>query len=154
MMIYVFSDSHGSAASMLQEIENGRPDRIIHLGDGRNDTDKIRAAFPDIPLKAVRGNCDTGSILPDRELLYINGLKILITHGHLYGVKGGPGGIVAAGKSAGAGLVLYGHTHAARHDSFDGVDTLNPGSCGMGRTSFAILEVSDEGRFSVQIKPL
>lgn len=152
MRIYVFSDSHGNGTDMLAIIEKSRPDMIIHLGDGRADVEKIESQFPQTPLIAVRGNCDFGSKLPDKEVLNINGVKLLLTHGYTYKVKSGVGPLLKEGRFLGASLVLFGHTHAALFEDFGGIKLLNPGSCGEGYSrSYAEVIISNPGEYDCRI---
>ena len=54
--------------------------------------------------------------------------KILLTHGHYYGVSMGPEGVVDEARSRGCDIVMYGHTHKPFLAKIDGVIALNPGS--------------------------
>ena len=149
MKICIFSDSHGNSSDMLRAIALEAPDMIIHLGDGRSCVEKIKSQFPDITLKAVRGNCDFTSNYPDSEILNINGLNIFMAHGHLYGVKHGMTELCNAAHFSGAALALYGHTHIASHRSFGPIDTLNPGAAGSGsKRSYAVLLIDASGDYN------
>ena len=64
MKIAVFSDTHGSTARMLSAAEALRPDALVHLGDYERDADCLAAAFPEIPLYRVCGNCDVAPAAP------------------------------------------------------------------------------------------
>lgn len=155
LKLCVFSDSHGYGGAMLHAIEENEPDMIIHLGDGGAELNKIRSQFPQIPLKAVRGNCDLSLSLPDKEIIDVNGLKIFLTHGHLYGVKNGLDPLLDAARLAQAGLVLYGHTHTAHYTRSGGIEVLNPGSCGLGSSrSFALINIGAGGSILCRIVPL
>ena len=102
MKLAVFSDSHGSPEKMLEAIRASNPDLIIHLGDSQGDTSKIKKQFPQIPLKAVGGNCDMSSNYPRSEILNLCGFKLFLTHGHLHLVKSGLSLLCAEAKSLGA----------------------------------------------------
>ncbi len=157
MKICVFSDSHGHTDPMLRAIAENRPDQIIHLGDGNNGRDlkKIESQFPQIPLKAVCGNCDLSSNLPERVIFDCGGAKLFCTHGHIYRVKPDLSSLLNAGHFAGADLVLYGHTHIAKHDLAGNMQVLNPGSCGSGASaSFALVVIDDSGAISCRIVKL
>ena len=114
MEFLIFSDSHGRVENMQTAIERQikAPDAILFLGDGARDLDRL--FLVDIPLWAVRGNCDwASSDFADRaeRLLHIDGHTILLTHGHEWGVKGGLGGLIMHAAELGADIVLFGHTH-------------------------------------------
>ena len=89
MRIAVFSDSHGVKEPMLAAIEEQKPDMVLHLGDYVRDAEAIAAYFPSLDLRYVRGNCDAYSRSDAEENLLFNadGVRIFMTHGHLYGVK-------------------------------------------------------------------
>ena len=56
MKLAVFSDTHGSTASMVSAVRRLRPDMVVHLGDCTRDTAVLSAEFPQIPLHSVSGN--------------------------------------------------------------------------------------------------
>lgn len=132
MKLAVFSDSHGNPEKMLGAISASRPDLIIHLGDSQGDVHKIKKQFPQIPLKAVGGNCDISSGLPGSEVLTLCGFKLFLTHGHFQMVKSTLALLCAEAKSLGAHAALYGHTHTADIRMEQGIYLINPGSCGKG----------------------
>ena len=145
MKISVFSDSHGHADNMLLAIEQNAPDMIIHLGDGGSDIAKIEKQFPKIPLRAVRGNCDLSSELPETALFSVGGVKIFITHGHIYGVKRTLLPLIDEAAGRGADIVMFGHTHIAKYSMAGGLYVLNPGACGHSiSASYAEVEISDK----------
>lgn len=113
MKLVVFSDSHGHPDRMLRVIGQSSPDMIIHLGDGGTDIAKIKKQFPQIPLKAVRGNCDLISDLPESELFSVGKVKIFITHGHIFGVKINLSRLIERADASDADIVMYGHTHSS-----------------------------------------
>ena len=59
---------------------------ILHLGDCVVDADALRREFPHITMVNVPGNCDFSRGDTDR-LIDIDGYKVLMCHGHTYGVK-------------------------------------------------------------------
>ena len=114
MEFLIFSDSHGRVENIQTAIERQvkTPDAILFLGDGARDLDRLWVC--DIPVWAVRGNCDwSSSDLADKteRLLYLEGHTLLLTHGHEWGVKGGMGALIAHAADVGADIVLFGHTH-------------------------------------------
>ena len=153
--LLVLSDSHGRAANILRAVEqiNFRPAAILFLGDGLRDLRVLEEheAYRDIPVHAVAGNCDsffsfTGGE-PTCRLVPMRGHRIFMTHGHLYGVRGGIGAAAANAREQGADILLYGHTHVADEqwrtyesaketDAAQGCERLliaNPGSIGEPR---------------------
>lgn len=130
MKVLVFSDSHGNVAKMARVAAREKPDQILHLGDVARDALALGAQFPQIPLSCVCGNCDGRSDMPAERILTLGGKRILMCHGHTYGVKCGIGGAVAAARAAGADVLLFGHTHEAFCDLMGELWVLNPGSIG------------------------
>lgn len=152
MKLAVFSDTHGNTDGMLTAAKRTRPDLFIHLGDHIRDSLELAHEFPDIPLYAVAGNCDFASREPDRMSFFAGLVRVFATHGHAYSVKYTLDPLLNAGHFAEAGLVLYGHTHIPRIDYAGDMTIVNPGSSGKGsRPTFALIEISDEGRISARI---
>ena len=154
MKLLVFSDSHGQADKMLDAIAKGSPDMIIHLGDGGRDIDKIKKQFPKIPLKAVQGNCDFGSDLPETELFSVGAVKLFITHGHIFSVKRTLSPLIDEGIARGANIVMFGHTHAAISSMVGGLYILNPGACGGFSPSCAEVIIDGKGEIFCRILSL
>jgi putative phosphoesterase len=113
MKACVFSDSHGVAKNMIAAIELEKPDFCFFLGDGERDIDKIRGKYPDLPIYAVRGNCDFRSDLNRLIICNVEGVIIFATHGHLSNVKYEDelNTLTYQAKEAGADIALFGHTH-------------------------------------------
>lgn len=114
MEFLIFSDSHGRAENLLaaEARQVKRPDAILFLGDGARDLSHL--SIHNVPIWAVRGNCDWSlSDLADKteRLLHFEGHTLLLTHGHEWGVKGGLGALIAHAADVDADIVLFGHTH-------------------------------------------
>ncbi len=142
LLIAVFSDTHGNAGAMSDAIEKTRPEAVIFLGDGIADAKSVMQRYPDMALYAVRGNCDILSTAQVTLTENICGVKVFMTHGHEYGVKGGLERLLNAAHFSRAQLVLYGHTHVAHSERVGEMHVLNPGSAGRGeRPSFALVRL-------------
>ena len=143
MKIAVFSDSHGDVDTMCQAVRGYAPDLILHLGDHALDGEEL-AAECGIQLRRVRGNCDLASRAPDSDLFELEGVRILMCHGHRHRVKLSLDSLLNAGHFSRADVVLYGHTHIADLQHVGDMLVLNPGSCGTGsHPSWAKLELHD-----------
>ena len=146
----VISDSHGAVFNIKRAIEKvGRVDGVIFLGDGIRDIEYVKETVNPPNLYAVLGNCDHFSPLSDYkkvECLTFEGVKIVITHGDLYGAKYGDGGLLLLAREYGANVVLYGHTHEARESHVDGVYLCNPGSIGSSfeGAGYGVLTLKDK----------
>lgn len=123
--IVVLSDTHGniSAIERIYQILK-ESDYIIHLGDYQSDIMLFAREFGN-KIISVKGNCDMGG---GYEIIEIEGVKILITHGSDYGVKNGLTRLNFKAKEVGANVVFYGHTHISNIQEFDGVTFINPGA--------------------------
>ena len=147
MKILVLSDSHSSLSFMRRCIEAVKPDWMIHLGDHYDDAEAMTEEYPDIPMVHVPGNCDRYRCpLDARELLCypVGGVKMMMTHGHNYGVKMGTGALTAEARRLGAQAVLYGHTHVADCRLETDLWVLNPGTCGHFGGSAGVIETDGE----------
>ena len=143
MKIIVLSDSHG-AYKPLRDIMrlNRNADIVVHCGDSQGEMDEIKREFPDKMYYMVKGNCDFGSDLPMVEYFTAEGVRFMATHGHMYNVKFGYERLAYAAEEAKVNVVLFGHTHIACDEYYDGLRLFNPGSAGYGK-SFGVIEVKD-----------
>lgn len=156
MKIAVFSDTHGNTGPMLRTAEELLPDAIAHLGDFGRDAACLKEKFPDIPLYAVRGNCDVSPDAPEELAAELGGVRVLLCHGHRYGVDWGRlDSLVYAAQEKGCALVLYGHTHRAENTELGGVRLVNPGTAGAGGVlSCAVVEIFPNGGIAAEIRLL
>ena len=162
MDILVVSDSHGRTSRILEAFERQikKPDAIVFLGDGLRDV--AYCDFGDVPLFAVCGNCDLYSSFggvrgEDEILITLGGKRIMMTHGHEYGVKNGLGRLVMAALRKGADVVLFGHTHSPVEICLPAGETdfginlekpmylMNPGSVGGYDASWGLLTIDNRG---------
>ena len=147
MRILVLSDSHASLLFMRQCMDAVRPDAVIHLGDYFEDGRVLAEEKPQVSLYQVPGNCDQYREGGDSAPILcpmLGGVKLYLTHGHLHRVKLSRYSLLTAARQAGAAAVLYGHTHEPEcRIEEDGLLVLNPGSCGYGGGSAAVLELTD-----------
>ncbi len=159
--LLILSDSHGRTDAVEAAIRRTRPAGILFAGDGLRDLAHMDI---DCPLWAVRGNCDWittplvigGNLCepPEEDLLVWEGVRILLCHGHRYGVKSGLTVAAAHAAARGADALVFGHTHipldaAVPAGSCPGdvplarsLHLFNPGSIGDGCTlTFGTLTV-------------
>ncbi len=141
MRIVAFSDTHGRQTVIEDIIEAQKgAAAFFFLGDGLREAENTSFLYPNVVLNMVKGNCD---FVGDDILgvVTIGGKKIMFTHGHRFGVKGGLDELIAEAKRRGADIVFYGHTHISKIDYIDGVYYLNPGSAGCGRNGNSYMAV-------------
>ena len=129
MKLLVFSDSHHALRGMRDAIELEHPDYAIHLGDLEQDAQLLSQEYPQLPLACVPGNCDGWPTQPLQRLATYGSTRILMSHGHIWGVKLGYSSAIAAGRKSDAHILLFGHTHVPYCSQLeDGLWVMNPGS--------------------------
>ena len=154
MKILVLSDSHGNTDHMEQAVLDASPQMIFHLGDCWRDGELLHQRFPEIPLVQVPGNCDYRPQEPTELVLDLEGKRILLCHGHTYGVKTS---LLSAGYAAeekNLDLFLFGHTHRPLVDKRGKTLFLNPGSIGDHIYPFYAVVTLDSGHLDGHIEAL
>ncbi len=145
MKLMFASDIHGSAhycRQMLNAFTREEAETLVLLGDllyhgPRNDLPEgyapkeVITLLNDVSEKllCVRGNCDTEvdqmvlsfPILADYAILYLDGRRVYLTHGHHFGEDTPP-------KLCGGDILINGHTHIPACRDKGGYLYLNPGS--------------------------
>ena len=161
MKLFIISDIHGSLyylKKVMEIFEKEKCDKLVILGDElyhgpRNPLPKdyspkevieILNGYRD-KIIAVRGNCDSEvdqmvlkyPIMSDYSMIYLDGKRIYLTHGHIYN-KDNPL------PMSNGDVLIYGHFHIPMIEQKDGMLFLNPGSISLPKNnsehSFAILE--------------
>ena len=132
LRIAVFSDTHGNTDGMLRAVAAEEPDAVFHLGDCERDIRPLQEQYPQLSIYNVSGNCDFNAAVPDTAYFTLEGVKILASHGHRYGVKMSLDPLLNAAYFSGTKLVLYGHTHIKYNKDELGIRILNPGTSGLG----------------------
>ena len=126
---------------MIQAIDEQKPDQVIHLGDLISDAEEISYLYPKLPVCMVPGNCDGWTTVPSIKQITLQGRSILLSHGHLWGVKQSYHAAYADARACRAQIVLFGHTHKALCQQLeDGLWVMNPG---MSRSSYGLIELED-----------
>ncbi|WLD92277.1 metallophosphoesterase family protein [Alkalihalobacillus sp. AL-G] len=146
MNILVVSDSHG-LTSELSEIMERHKDHVdvkIHCGDSELSADHLTLSR----FHNVQGNMDMShKEFPNEKLIEQKGIRIFVTHGHLYNVKMSYMKLAYKAEENGADLVCFGHSHFAETFEKDGMIFVNPGSIRLPRgrfeKSYAICEFGD-----------
>ena len=152
MKILVFSDSHRALGTMYDAIERLRPDAVIHLGDHLEDAESMESVFSGVDFYHVPGNCDFFTSAPPSLTISLDGVRIFLTHGHLFGVKSGLTRLTLKARRVGAQLALFGHTHRALLEEQDGLWLMNPGACGAGRSDFGEIITDEHGGFTCRLR--
>ena len=143
MKIGVISDTHATSFDQLPDQilrTLAEVDLIIHTGDfvARDVLDGLKRLGE---VKAVAGNMDSEElkrILPEKELLVIEGKRVGIIHGW-----GSPHGIDdrVGEMFDDVDIIVYGHSHYPQNEVKNGIFFFNPGTA---KNSFGILTIGQE----------
>lgn len=150
MKVLVVSDTHGKIDHVINFIKMYPEsfDVIWHLGDHCKDGVKIGLATG-LDVHSVKGNCDGYAIASENIYLDVEGYRILLTHGHLYGVKYSMLRLHLKAMEEKCDMVCFGHTHVAADESDGGIKLFNPGSASLPRAggypSVGVIEVGPRG---------
>ncbi len=159
---------------LLDELRDHHVDLILHAGD-LSSWSVIEELEKVGPVKAVSGNRDflLGSRLNRVEQMEINGVRIVLTHGHLnfltywrdkmqyillgYQQKRYLHRLSSAFPDE--KVIIFGHSHHAENLWYRGQLFFNPGSVSMGdfwerSISYGILEIDGKGGIKSEIHPL
>ncbi|MBP3284617.1 MAG: YfcE family phosphodiesterase [Clostridia bacterium] len=136
MKIMVISDIHGVIEYLKEAIECYRfekADKLVILGDflsyyGTSEDQEVCDLLNSMAseIVAVEGNCDRGGDeffsfeLPVLNRLYVNGVIVTMSHGHLYNAMNLP-------SNCGP-VFLQGHTHVPLLEKRRDTIVANPGS--------------------------
>lgn len=145
MRVLVFSDSHGRVQPMLDAVSLYAPEAVFHLGDVIRDGDKLRQAFPQLPLFQVAGNCDLDpGGFPLEHTVELEGKTFFYLHGHTQHVKSSMAAAVRTAQSSGVDVLLFGHTHRPLNERYEGLLAVNPGAILDGRCALLTWERGGE----------
>lgn len=150
--VAVISDTHGDLRHVAEiKAQLGRVDWLLHAGDFIRDARPVaeQLGVPADRVRAVIGNCDYLLSEPLHDHIQIEGVRIFLTHGHLYGVKHTLDRIYYKAVEARARVAVFGHSHVALSAEDTGVLLLNPGSLSQprlatARPSCALLEIDGD----------
>lgn len=141
MELIVVSDNHGRIEP-LKEIRNKYPQAgaYIHCGDSELPPESLDGYV------SVMGNNDYFYDYPNQRILNIDGIKILVIHGHRFSFSNRISQIVALAIKNDCKIVCYGHTHVYDYRVVDGITIVNPGSLWRSRDgskpSYAVIKIS------------
>lgn len=146
MKIIVFSDNHGKVERLV-DVRKRHPEIqfFIHCGDYCSD---IKTEW----MIRVAGNNDYDGT-EDIKIIKIEGVRIFITHGHLFSRFNLEKNLVKEAKKYQCDIVCFGHIHTRVCEWVDRVLVINPGSISYNYDGtlpgYAILDLQDK---SVEFK--
>lgn len=129
MKIIIMSDSH-LKNDLVYSIINQYPeaDYFIHCGDVGKEIELPK----DKKIFVVKGNNDFVEF-PKEIDIFLQGIHLFITHGHLYQVDNNLNLLYEKAKKNNYQVVCYGHTHDPKWEIKDGCHFINPGSVAFPR---------------------
>lgn len=137
MKLLITSDVHSDSSSLLRVIKKHKDvDYHLNAGDMCLDMNRMERYH----IVSVKGNNDFGSDLPYFRVLDLDGLKILLTHGHLEHVKFGIERLKLKAKLHNVNICIFGHTHQRYMMMEDDILFINPGALGDYHKSYAIYD--------------
>ena len=157
MKILIVSDTHGRDEKLEAAVAVEQPfDYLIHCGDVEGREFFIEA-LAECPCTIVAGNNDFFSDLPREDEIVLEGDKIMVTHGHNYGVSMDLYGISEETAARECEMVCFGHTHKPVIEKKNGVLVINPGSLSFPRQegrqpSYAVMELHEGEEPEVEIR--
>ena len=155
--IMIVSDTHRKLRTLTQALmDEGKIDKLIHLGDYEGDDEAI-ANMCGCELLIVPGNNDFFSPLDREKELNIAGKKIWLTHGHNYYVSLDLKVIRDEAVARGMDIVMFGHTHRPVIEVEQDITLINPGSISYPRQAdgiptYIMLEIDDNNEFYFTLK--
>ena len=125
MKILVTSDIHRKKEIIDKILYNYEGDLFLDCGDSELSNYELKN------FETVKGNCDFENFMQYRIVKIDDYLRIFITHGHLYSINK----MIDIAKENNCLIILHGHTHIKKHDIFDNIHVINPGSISKPRNN-------------------
>ena len=157
--IMIVSDTHRHLDNLELALARELPiDGLIHCGDVEGQEKDI-ARLAGCPVYIVRGNNDFFTDLPREREEFLFGKRIMITHGHNYGVSLDLSLLRDEAAVRGVDICFFGHTHRPVIEQGSGVTIVNPGSLSFPRQegrrpSYMIMELDEAGEAHVRLQYL
>lgn len=147
--VLIMSDSHGLTQEIADIKKRHQLKYMIHCGDSELNYEAQELAG----FIKVAGNCDFDSNYPNEEIIYIDGVTIYITHGHLYNVKANLMNLAYRAEETNALVICFGHTHIAGVEKVNQQLFINPGSIRLPKKrvekTYAIMEWEQSDKIEV-----
>lgn len=147
MKFFILGDTHRKldkarkVASKLKGV-----DMIIHTGDYAEDAEILSEELG-IPVVSVPGNCDGSISANDYAIVEAECGNILVTHGHMQNADYSYDRLLYLAEEHDCMAVVFGHTHQALYEEWDGIYLINPGSLSRPRDgsqgSYAVVTTTE-----------
>ena len=157
MKLLLISDTHGRTEKLVRLLEAYKDTvgYVFHMGDFGSDLGKFEKTYQSLRMVSVNGNTDSAFYGSFEEIVSLEpsaGVvkKILVVHGHKFGVKTGFDRLLYHAKQKSVNAVFFGHTHEAVCFDHDGIFYMNPGSLTfpfLTPGTYGLVSLSEEGDF-------
>lgn len=153
MKALIVSDTHGRDTYLRAAIQKELPfDIMIHLGDSEGSESHFAEWVGNdlCFVYSVRGNNDFFSFSPSERIVRIGKYKVLLTHGHQYGVSMSTERLCDEARARGAGIAMFGHSHRPHLSRKGDIIVLNPGSLSFPRQgdrqhTYVVMTLDEDG---------
>lgn len=159
MKVLVVSDTHGHDENLMRAVQREWPfDALVHCGDLEGSEEYLRESL-DCACFFVKGNNDFFSDLPKDDVFCLENYRIMVTHGHMYGVSFSTSQLEEEARCKNVQVVMFGHTHYPYLDEQEDLTVLNPGSLSYPRQpgrkpGYLVMEIDAKGKAHYQQKYL
>lgn len=155
MKVLLISDNHYDSSAVDKIIEKEIFDISIHLGDSQLSEEWVKERFN----YYVAGNNDD-FFSPEEVEIEINGLKILLLHGHTRGIyvftQTRPVEKIIENKQY--DIIMHGHTHIYRDEKIADTRVICPGSTTYPRgpegKSYMMVNIDEKSNVTTELKKL
>lgn len=152
MKLLILSDTHRSLGFAYDAIEKEHPDAVVHLGDHLTDAEDLSFACQEPDFYYVPGNCDYAPTVPQSLTLELDGVRIFVTHGHLYGRQARSDRACGRGEGRGrAACALRPYPHPAPGGARRYHAPEPRHGRRFGHNGYAVVEIKD-GAFSCRLE--
>ncbi|HPJ23816.1 MAG TPA: YfcE family phosphodiesterase [Bacillota bacterium] len=145
MKLLIFSDNHRDREA-IREMLDKNPGFIHQISLG--DSEMRESELTELNIYGVKGNYPFEPKFPKDMTLDFEGIRVFLTHGHLFSVKLGLSSLLNHCLYNDIQIACFGHTHQAMIKEIEGVLFINPGSLSRTRlfskASYAILEITEK----------
>ena len=148
--LIIVSDNHGDK-NIEMILDKREYDLAIHCGDSQFQyNSEIMKKFN----VRVKGNCDFDNNYPNEVVIEIEGIKLFITHGHLYNIKYTFKDLCLKADELGCQIALFGHSHQLMNETTRGIQLINSGSTAFSRSQYpnTFLELTLENKRIIETK--
>lgn len=129
MKILICSDSHKRLDIFQKILEKENPEIVLFAGDHSTDAIDMSYVYSGVKFYIVRGNTDYFDRETSDKLVFeIEKKKVLLVHGHLFGVKSSMTDLESEVCKEDVNICIFGHTHIPYYKEKNSIMYINPGA--------------------------